>query len=105
MKKGKEPLRTFGDLMQFYQHKTAATTEAKPTVVSEPSTTQTEAHQKPPIISEPVVNEPVASEPVVSERTPLEALPAETSDMGSVSSAADDVSPAVPTEESEPKSE
>ena len=27
MKKGKEPLRTFSDLMQFYQHKTVEPTD------------------------------------------------------------------------------
>ena len=86
MKKGKEPLRTFSDLMQFYQHKTvaptdaqppAAPTDAQPPVAAEPATVQeTLPVDQPvdngpvpsePVVSESVAHEPAASDPVVNE--------------------------------------
>ena len=33
MKAGKEPMRTFGDLLQFYQHKPAAADDNQPPAV------------------------------------------------------------------------
>ena len=77
MKKGKEPLRTFSDLMQFYQHKTDAPTDSKPPVaptdahppaaaeppIAEPAAVQ----QMPPAVDDTVVGEPVANEPIARE--------------------------------------
>lgn len=71
MKKGKEPLRTFGDLMQFYQHKTAAPTDEKATA-HEPPTKEPAVVQETPVVNEPVVNEPAVHEPVVCETTACE---------------------------------
>jgi hypothetical protein len=39
MKTGKEPMRTFGDLLQFYQHTTVASNDGQaPAAASEPPT-------------------------------------------------------------------
>ena len=69
MKKGKEPMRTFGDLMQFYQHKTAgpddhppAAAEQAPAAASVPAP-QTQEEQ-PAVKDEATV---VVEQPVVVE--------------------------------------
>jgi protein Tex len=80
MKTGKEPLRTFSDLMQFYQHKTTTPTESQPAAAeSQPATVESQpATVEPPVVEStavpetpPVVSEPVVSEPAVVE-SPLE---------------------------------
>jgi protein Tex len=69
MKSGKEPLRTFGDLMQFYQHKVvpAAVPAAPPApaAAKPPAGGPGDAHEKPTIVGEPVVSETVAQEVAV----------------------------------------
>jgi uncharacterized protein len=75
MKAGKEPLRTFGDLMQFFQQKTVAPTDGQapaagspPPVASEPAP----ASNQPPVASE---QPPAAAEPVsaAAEQPPIAA--------------------------------
>lgn len=77
MKKGKEPLRTFGDLMQFYQHKTAAPTDGKPTAHEPPTAEPQTVQATPPVVSEPVVHEPVVCEPVSDKPVVCESLACE----------------------------
>jgi uncharacterized protein len=55
MKEGKEPMRTFGDLMQFFQHKNKPPEETESTA-AEPAQT---IEEKPiPIVEAPSTNEP-----------------------------------------------
>jgi len=83
MKKGEEPLRTFSDLMQFYQHKTTDPIDDKPPAATEPAAPEPAAVQETPsvasepVVSEPVVCESVASEPVGSEPVVNESLAGE----------------------------
>jgi uncharacterized protein len=58
MKTGKEPLRTFSDLMQFYQQKTAAPTDGPPPPAAE---------QPPAIATEPTT---IAAEPPAAVAQP-----------------------------------
>ncbi|MEN6457898.1 MAG: Tex-like N-terminal domain-containing protein [Thermoguttaceae bacterium] len=51
MKNGKEPLRTFGDLMQFYQQKASAAEPAPPVV----ETVAAAAEAKPVVVESPTV--------------------------------------------------
>jgi protein Tex len=62
MKTGKEPMRTFGDLLQFYQHKTVPPTDGRPTAAAE----------QPPAM--PIEQTPVASVeqlPAIAEQLPM----------------------------------
>lgn len=60
MKVGKEPMRTFGDLLQFYQHKTE-----EPKAKSAPPLAVEQS-----VVEKPVVNQAVVEPPVVKEQTP-----------------------------------
>ena len=62
MKTGKEPMRTFGDLLQFYQHKTVTTADEQP---------PTPAEQPSAIVEQP---------PTATAETSVAAEPAATSD-------------------------
>ncbi len=83
MKKGKEPLRTFSDLMQFYQHKTVEPGDHKPPAATEPATSEAATVQETPAIagespvSESPVSESVASESPVGEPVVRESLVSE----------------------------
>ena len=93
MKKGKEPLRTFSDLMQFYQHKTVEPTDQQPPAAAEPAAPEAAAVQATPaaaceavvgeaaapgaITDEAVAGEPVAIMPVGSEPVSHEPPPAD----------------------------
>jgi len=70
MKKGKEPLRTFSDLMQFYQHKTAAPEENQPQAATE----QTPTGKVETPVETPVVHEdtsPIKEDvPTVADEAP-----------------------------------
>jgi uncharacterized protein len=50
MKTGKEPLRTFGDLMQFYQQKTEAPADAQPAPTAIPALEKPPAAAPPPAV-------------------------------------------------------
>jgi len=56
MKEGKEPMRTFGDLIQFYQEKPAVTKEEPSPTDQKPPAVNHEAsatNQEPPADQEP----------------------------------------------------
>jgi hypothetical protein len=59
MKAGKEPMRTFGDLMQFFQQKPSDEKSQPPTVQEEPSAvkdiTPATVDQTPPAQDDPSV--------------------------------------------------
>ena len=67
MKTGKEPLRTFSDLMQFFQQKTAVPEESKPEAALPPVAEPAPVQETPPVANEPMADKPVVSEPVVIE--------------------------------------
>ncbi len=66
MKTGKEPLRTFGDLMQFYQQKTVAPADgqtppaAKPVAELPQPVAETAVEQSPPAVETPPAIENIA---------------------------------------------
>ena len=79
MKTGKEPLRTFGDLMQFYQHKTVEPSDNKPPAAEPAPAEAVAAAESPAVVSEPVAYEPIGeaattAEPVVPELPVVEAV-------------------------------
>ena len=75
MKKGKEPLRTFGDLMQFYQHQTVEPTDNKPPTAAEPAAPEAAAvHETPAVEHEPAACAPAVSETVIPEPLAVEAV-------------------------------
>ncbi len=77
MKTGKEPMRTFGDLLQFYQHKTVDPDDHKPSAAvpaAPPTKEETPVVQEPAAEAVPVKEDssPVAAEP----QTVVEDVPA-----------------------------
>ncbi len=75
MKEGKEPLRTFGDLMQFYQHKTVEPTDHQPPTAAEPAASEAAAvPEMPTVAAELAIGEPVVPEPAACEATACEAV-------------------------------
>ncbi|MFZ1933123.1 MAG: Tex-like N-terminal domain-containing protein [Thermoguttaceae bacterium] len=73
MKTGKEPLRTFSDLMQFYQHQTVEPSDNKPPA-AEPAPAEAAAvRETPAVASEPLGDQATASEAVVPEPVVIEA--------------------------------
>jgi hypothetical protein len=76
MKVGKEPMRTFGDLMQFYQHKTVAPTDNHPPAAAEqpapPPAQPTAIAEQPPVTVEqpPIILEPVVAETIADVAQP-----------------------------------
>ena len=72
MKTGKEPLRTFSDLMQFYQQKPAAANDGQPPPAAEqPPAVAAEppdAAEPPVVIAQPAATEDVP--PVIEEQPP-----------------------------------
>jgi uncharacterized protein len=74
MKTGKEPMRTFGDLLQFYQHKTVAPEDHQPSAATERTPVAAEgapaAQEETPVVKEeaPVANQEA---PVAVDEAPV----------------------------------
>jgi len=70
MKTGKEPLRTFGDLLQFYQQKTTAPSDGQPSPPTKPVVDQPPPAVEPPPVAEVAAEQtprPVEPSPPVAE--------------------------------------
>jgi protein Tex len=105
MKKGKEPLRTFGDLMQFYQQQTVAPEKNPPPVAPQRPTEPAAAQETPPIVAEPILNALAATEHVIQAPLPDTPFPAEHTIAGDVFSTSEEPSPVETSEGSEREGE
>ena len=77
MKAGKEPMRTFGDLLQFYQHKVVVPADGQPPSPAEQPAVAVEQPPAMPVEQPSAVAELVSAvkeeTPTIKEETPASA--------------------------------